>query len=541
MAYTVLARKYRSQTFDDVIGQEPISQTLKNAIKTGKVAHAYLFTGTRGIGKTTMARILAKALNCLSSDEPTTEPCCECESCVTINAGDDIDVLEIDGASNNGVEEVRRLRENAIYRPARCRYKIYIIDEVHMLSTSAFNALLKILEEPPSHVKFILATTEPNKVIATIQSRCQRYDFRNISPAKIAGQLKFILEQEKIEFEEDLLPPLAKMANGSMRDGLSLLDRLISTGIEPLTFKLLEDYLGCADSEKVYSLISRIGDSDAPNALAAVEELINSGHDEIQIVDTLIDYMRDMMVIKSTGADSELVVLTEQQRKMASGLAEKFDTAALVYNITTLERLRYSIKNADMPRALLEAAILRFTLSEHFMNVDELLGQSQSGSVKKKQTLKRSLKQTASSTPASNEPKASLDTSYFKDIESIKNNWPAILAAIRNELGRGTSSLLGMAEPTKFIKDVLTLSFPQTAKTQKKICESNSRVEKIESWLSEKAGQSITIKLTLAEDIQNHNETATRKRNELVNDPAVKTVLLELDATITGIEENQES
>jgi len=233
MAYTVLARRYRSQTFDDVIGQDPITQTLKNAIKTGKVAHAFMFTGTRGVGKTTMARVLAKALNCLAFDEPTTKPCCKCDSCLAVNLGEDIDVIEIDGATNNGVEQVRELRQNAIYRPARARFKIYIIDEVHMLSTSAFNALLKILEEPPSHVKFIFATTEPNKVIATVQSRCQRFDFNNISPDKIAGQLKFILKKEKIKYEEDFVPPLAKMANGSMRDGLSLLDRLISTGAEP--------------------------------------------------------------------------------------------------------------------------------------------------------------------------------------------------------------------------------------------------------------------------------------------------------------------
>ena len=233
--YTVLARKYRSQTFDDVVGQDPIAQTLKNAIKTGRVAHAYLFTGTRGVGKTTMARILAKSLNCLAADAPTTQPCCKCESCVAINAGDDIDVIEIDGASNRGIDNIRELRQNVIYRPARCRFKIYIIDEVHMLTTESFNALLKTLEEPPSHVKFIFATTEPNKVILTIQSRCQRFDFNNITAPKIAGQLKSILKQEKIKYEEDLVLPLAKMANGSMRDALSLLDRLISTGTEPLS------------------------------------------------------------------------------------------------------------------------------------------------------------------------------------------------------------------------------------------------------------------------------------------------------------------
>jgi len=255
MAYTVLARKYRSQTFDDVIGQDAISQTLKNAIKTDKVAHAYLFAGTRGIGKTTMARILAKALNCLAADAPTEKPCCKCESCVAINLGEDIDVIEIDGATNNGVDQVRELRQNTIYRPARCRFKIYIIDEVHMLTVQAFNALLKTLEEPPAHIKFIFATTEPNKVIPTIQSRCQRFDFNNINPKLIAGQLKLILEQEKIKYEDDLILPLAKMANGSMRDGLSLLDRLISTGIEPLTTGLLEQFLGCPNSEKIYNLI----------------------------------------------------------------------------------------------------------------------------------------------------------------------------------------------------------------------------------------------------------------------------------------------
>ena len=213
MAYIVLARKYRSQTFDDVIGQDPIAQTLKNAVKTGRVAHAYLFAGPRGIGKTTMARILAKALNCLAVDAPTTKPCCKCDGCVSIHIGEDIDVIEIDVATNNGVDQVRELRQNAIYRPARARFKIYIIDEVHMLSVPAFNALLKILEEPPSHVKFIFATTQPNKVIPTIQSRCQRFDFSNINPNLIAGQLKSILGQEKIKFSAAPIPRKSKISS----------------------------------------------------------------------------------------------------------------------------------------------------------------------------------------------------------------------------------------------------------------------------------------------------------------------------------------
>jgi len=379
MAYTVLARKYRSQTFDDVIGQDPIAKTLKNAIKTGKVAHAYLFTGTRGVGKTTMARVLAKSLNCLAANAPTAQPCCKCDSCRAISIGEDIDVIEIDGATNRGVDNVRELRENAIFRPARARFKIYIIDEVHMLTTEAFNALLKILEEPPSHVKFIFATTEPNKVIPTIQSRCQRFDFRNISPAKIAEQLKFVLGQEKIQYQEDLILPLAKMANGSMRDALSLLDRLISTGVEPLTAGLLQEFLGQPNSEKIYNLIGQIGDSNAAGTLASIEDLISTGLSEVQIADALIDFMRDIMVMKSAGGESDLLLLTAEQRKRTGELAEKFDTAALIYSITALEKLRWALKNSDTPKAILEATLLRFALAQHFLNVDELMSQLKGG------------------------------------------------------------------------------------------------------------------------------------------------------------------
>jgi len=547
MSYTVLARKYRSQTFDDVIGQDPISRTLKNAIKTDKAAHAYLFTGTRGVGKTTMARILAKAFNCHNFDGPTTEPCCKCDSCVAINIGEDIDVIEIDGASNNGVDEVRRLRENAIYRPARSRFKIYIIDEVHMLSASAFNALLKILEEPPSHVKFIFATTEPNKVIATVQSRCQRFDFGNISPNLIAGQLKSILKKEKIKYEDELILPLAKMANGSMRDGLSLLDRLISTGTEPLTVELLEEYLGCPNSEKVYNLISEIGDSDAAGTLEAIEELINTGLSDVQIVDSLVDCMRDLMVAKSTSAETELLTLTAEQRKRTGELAEKFDVAALVYNITTLEKLRWTIKNSDTPRALLEASLIRFALSEHFLNVDALLSESQTGPVKKKRPAARSSELKAPFEPTKVVTDEPPSLPQLNNIESINNNWPDILKIIIAKLGPGTGGLLSSARPSRFESGRLTLEFGASAGVSKKMCESNGRREAIESLLSEHWQKPIQLKLEIAseEEIQPKADsirtgTSSRKKNEIVNDPAVKTVLMGLGATITGIEELKE-
>jgi DNA polymerase-3 subunit gamma/tau len=548
MAYTVLARKYRSQTFDDVVGQNPISQTLKNAIKTGKVAHAYLFTGTRGVGKTTMARILAKALNCLAVDAPTTEPCCKCESCIAINLGEDIDVIEIDGASNNGVEEVRKLRENAIYRPARARFKIYIIDEVHMLTTSAFNALLKILEEPPSHVKFIFATTEPNKVLPTIQSRCQRFDFNNINPNLIAGQLKSILGQEKIKYEEDLILPLAKMANGSMRDGLSLLDRLISTGVEPLSASLLEEYLGCPNSEKIYNLIARIGDSDAAGTLAAAEDLINAGLGEVQLADALIEFMRDLMVVKSAGVESELLILTAEQRQRAAQLAEKFDIAALVYNITALERLRWTLKNSDTPRALLDACLLRFALSVHFLNVDELLSQLKTDPLKKKQIADHNAAGTVIEKPAAPSTDKKINLPRLSDIQSIKSNWQDILKIITPKLGSSAAGLLSAAEPTRFEEGILTITFPASAEVQKKMCESNSRAAQIQTILSEHCGIDLRLMFETSADVpiqiksvESAPKTIGQRRNELINDPAVRTVLMGLDATITGINEDQQA
>lgn len=542
MAYTVLARKYRSQTFDDVIGQDPIAQTLKNAIKTNHVAHAYLFTGTRGVGKTTVARILAKALNCLSVKEPTPEPCCKCESCLTVNLGDDIDVIEIDGASNNGVEEVRRLRENAIYRPARARFKIYIIDELHMLTTNAFNALLKILEEPPGHVKFIFATTEPNKVIATIQSRCQRFDFANINPAAIAQQLRNILGREKIEFEDDLVITLARMANGSMRDALSLLDRLISTGEHPLKLQLLEEFLGCPDSEKLGELIARISAKDAPGTLNALDNLISGGLAEVQIIDALTGYMRDMMVVKSAGADSDLLMLTQAQRQKITALAEGFDVAGLIYSITALEKIRWQVKNTENPRALLEALLLRFALAEHFLNVDQLLSP---GPAKPQTSVKKNEPARAES-PAPAKPPRDLPLGGSRastDVTNLEQRWAQLLQVITTELGGGTAGALSMARPLSFEADVLTLAFAPSAKVSKNICENNGRLEQIQGCLSAHFGRPVAVRLllegadTAAEATKAPAKSIGQKRNELINDPAVKTLLTGLGATITNIEE----
>ena len=349
MSYTVLARRYRSGTFDEVVGQQHIAQTLKKAIETDRLAHAYLFCGTRGTGKTSMARILAKALNCQNAKGPTPAPCGKCDSCLSIARGDDIDVIEIDAASNTGVDNVREIIENSRYRPARSRFKVYIIDEVHMLSKSAFNALLKTLEEPPEHVKFILATTEPEKVLPTILSRCQRYDFRNISSREIAGHLKNICKQEKIDADDDALALVARAGNGSMRDSLSLLDRLLSLGEKRLTAKMIEQMLGLPRAQLVNQLTESIGSADVKAVLSQVEEMIAAGLSPDTLLSVLSDQFRNLLILRACGPSAADLLDIPADPKLAA-LAEKFDPAALSQNIAIIEELRRNMRQSNRPR-----------------------------------------------------------------------------------------------------------------------------------------------------------------------------------------------
>src|SRR4051812_16368608 len=307
MSYLVLARKYRSTTFDEVIGQDHVARTLKKAIASGRIAHAYLFCGTRGTGKTSTARILAKCLNCERSKGPTADPCNQCNSCTAIARGDDIDVIEIDAASNRGIDNIRDLISNAQFHPARSRFKVYIIDEVHGLSKDAFNALLKVLEEPPEHVKFILATTEPERVLPTILSRCQRYDFRNIPTREIAEHLKSICKDEKLKADDDALLLVAKAGAGSMRDSLSLLDRLLSIGEKQITVELIEQLLGMPKSQVIYDLTNAIGEGDVKTTLETADKLTTGGLSADTLVASLADHFRNLLILRTCGPKSNLV------------------------------------------------------------------------------------------------------------------------------------------------------------------------------------------------------------------------------------------
>ena len=370
MSYVVIARKYRPTTFDEVVGQEPIATTLKNAIRTDRVAHAYLFSGPRGVGKTSMARILAKALNCATG--PTDSPCNQCEVCLAVSEGNDIDVLEIDGASNNRVDEIRELRQNVKYAPNRARYKIYIIDEVHMLSTGAFNALLKTLEEPPAHVKFIFATTEPRKVPETIQSRCQRFDFRRVTTPDIVGRLEQICKSEGIEFEPDVLPTIARSVRGGMRDSQSILDQLVAFSGGPLKVDDVHTVLGLVSEEQIARLVDDFAEGNVGDALTMVDELFAEGHDVGEFLDQVIGYLRDVLVANTCGGDSSLIDRNEEARARMAEQASKLSLDTWMYALHVMSEVKKRARENVQSRVLLEMAVMKLARLEDLKPLGEI-------------------------------------------------------------------------------------------------------------------------------------------------------------------------
>ncbi|MHC4975892.1 MAG: DNA polymerase III subunit gamma/tau [Planctomycetota bacterium] len=379
MSYTVLARRYRSRSFDQVVGQDAIAQTLRNAIEQDRVAHAYLFVGTRGVGKTSTARIFAKALNC-PDDEPR-------DVAQAIMEGNDTDVIEIDAASNNKVEEARELIANAGYRPLRGKHKIYIIDEVHMLSKAAFNALLKTMEEPPSHVKFVLCTTDPEKVPPTIQSRCQRFDFRNISQSQIAAHLGEVLKSEGVEGEAELLNMVARMGAGSMRDALSLLDRILAAtpAGETLTRDTLEKLFGLPPQDVIVSMLEAMRDQDCAKTLGLADSLLQRGISYEQVLGSLLDMLHTMLLVRTCGIDSELVDISDTNRGAIEELAPAFETSSVVHMMVLCESVQRTMRNAAMPRAIFDALLVRMATTEQAAQAASLLrGTGSTGPPRKK-------------------------------------------------------------------------------------------------------------------------------------------------------------
>ena len=375
--YVVVARRYRPQSFDELIGQEHVARGLSGAILSHRIGHAYLFTGARGVGKTSAARILAKALNCEHGPTPT--PCNKCDICRAISSGDDIDVLEIDGASNRGIDEIRQLRQNVNIRPSRSRFKVYIIDEVHMLTREAFNALLKTLEEPPEHVKFIFCTTEAEKIPITILSRCQRYDFAGIQADSIARRLRQVVEAEGLEAEDEALALLARRAAGSMRDSQSLLEQLLSLGTGRLTVADVDAMLGTAGSARLAGLVEHLIGHNAGAALAELDGAVADGVDVGQLLDQLLGYFRDVMAVAvGCGAASLLYNAPAEHARLAA-TAQQMGLETVLAAMQIVEQTLWRLRFSSHARVLAELALVRIARLEGLERLSDLIAELRSG------------------------------------------------------------------------------------------------------------------------------------------------------------------
>ncbi len=371
MSYLVIARKWRPQTFEEVIGQPHATRTLQNAVRLERIAHAYLFTGARGVGKTSIARILAKALNCEKGPSPT--PCNQCSNCLEISKGNSVDVIEIDGASNRGIDNIRELRETVRYRPAKGRYKVYIIDEVHMLTSEAFNALLKTLEEPPPHVIFIFATTEPHKIPATILSRCQRFDFRRLGLQQIVEHLKTITSQEGADFSDGVLYSIAREADGSMRDAQSLLEQLLAFSGDGLPDREILDILGVIDRQSVLKAAEAVLSGNAPACLGLIEDVYRRGIDSRRFCQHLCDHFRNLLFIAISDDRETRLDLPEDEMKLLKDLVATTTPETLHVYFQMLLRGEEEIRRSSMPKIALEMVLLRMAQLPKLESIDAVL------------------------------------------------------------------------------------------------------------------------------------------------------------------------
>jgi len=571
MSYLVFARKWRPLTFDDVVGQEHITTTLKKAIEKDRVAHAYIFTGTRGVGKTTTARILARALNC--DKGPTAEPCGVCEPCKNIISGSSFDVLEIDGASNNSVEDIREIRDNVRYSSMGGKYRIYVIDEVHMLSKSAFNALLKTLEEPPKNVIFIFATTEPQKIPATIHSRCQRFDFRRISTEQITARLEYICKEESINYDNSALLLVGRKADGSMRDGLSLLDQVYSFSQDKIDEAAVRSALGIISNEMYDTVMAAFVAKDPQPALLIVENVLSNGFDLSEFCSGLLDYVRTMLFSRVPG------ILNNSKVNLAAGVtetmqkyAEAFSEADLLRMAEIIRKTETELKWSSFPRFLIEIMLLKLVHFDSSVSIETLLKAMGNPNTiaanppkpvlddKKKNDLATTpiAESPAISTEVFREPQPSYEGSSNESAEpissapsedqasgqspkSIQNDWPQFIEYVqksRPPLGYH----LSVAAVIAMAQDRLDLRFPKAFHFQFAEVSKKKHREEIQSALNDFFKTQLTLHITLESPdagpeslnsvIVGPSKAFASIDDEISNEPIIKNILDIFDGTV---------
>ena len=517
MSYTVFALKWRPQDFESIIGQEHIVGTLKNAISKDRLAHAYLFTGPRGVGKTSTARILAKALNC--KDGPTVKPCQKCPSCLEINQGRALDVIEIDGASNRGIDEIRALRENVKFSPTHGKYKVYIIDEVHQITPDGFNALLKTLEEPPEFVKFIFATTHPQKVIPTIISRCQRMDFRRITVIEIIAQLEKIVRQENIAVDKEVLAAVARCSDGSLRDAESVLDQLVSFSKGNISLKDAISVLGMVEQDVLFALTDKIIQKDPGAALKLFNEIIDDGKDPGVFLVNFIEHFRNLMVAKVSGGDAKLVDLPQEicDRLFKQSQSMSLDEIFTTFNI--LIATQEMTKRLDSVRIPLEISLVRLAysrLESRGLPAGQACLPAKQGLDSKGQPNPSGVVdlKTTELPPEKKERLMQAQEEIIKNIsqqivsvslESVKDAWASIVNNL-SKIKMSVSTYLSEGEPTKVQGDLVTVAFPKSCSLHKESLDRKENKTMVEKAVSELCNVDLRVNFILVAEMKQNTD-----------------------------------
>ncbi|WP_195941109.1 DNA polymerase III subunit gamma/tau [Romboutsia sp. 1001713B170131_170501_G6] len=509
--HKALYRAYRPQNFEDVVGQQHIIRTLKNQIENNNVGHAYLFTGTRGTGKTSTAKIFARAVNCVQSKDQ--EPCNECEVCKDIINDNIMDVVEIDAASNNSVDDIRELRESVKYSPTKAKYKVYIIDEVHMLSQGAFNALLKTLEEPPSYIIFILATTEPHKIPATILSRCQRFDFKRVTVNDMSERMKKICNEENIEVEDKALNLIARNAQGALRDALSILDQCISFGGNKIEYKDVVELLGTVNIEQLFEMSQFIINQDTKNSLQALNEFVIWGKDIRNLINDLIDHFRNLMVCKVSTELDEIISLPEETIDKLKSQAESVDVNDIIRVLNILSVTQDSMKSSSNPRVLAEVTMMKIA--------QPMFDESKEALIKRIENLEKKIESGNIKVNSNNientnniiEEKEIIETDEVvyesvksEDVKLIESSWPKIRKSIKDDKQSKQMPvyfLLGDVSSFNVYENVLYLIYSDGFAFAKKRLSEPDTIAYIEKVIRETISRSFNIKIILESEVKN--------------------------------------